>query len=448
MSARSLEDGWVRLHPLTPLLKGGRFGLVIVAGLGQQGVRAGTSVRTAALLLGAGVLLAVLFGYLAWRALRYRVTDTELQVESGVLTRRSRRVPLARLQAVDVVRPLYARVLGLAELRLEVVGGGDAEAPLAFLGDEDAARLRTRLLDLAAGRPAGPAGLVVDVTAPERVLVAVPSGTLVASVLLGPPVVAAALLLLATGVAAVVDLHSAGGVLFGAVPVLLGVGSFAVRRLLGEYGFTVAESTDGLRLRQGLLDTRSQTIPPGRIQVVRVLEPLLWRPFGWVRVEVDVAGYGKQGSDQQVTGALLPVAPRELADRLVARVLGATLPPVDRRVPMRARWLAPLSRRRLAVGVDARHLVARSGVLTTTTDVVPLAKVQSLRLVQGPLQRRLRLASLAVDTAGRRLPGARAPHRGDADALLAEVTGLARQARLATTSGPVPWPVSPGTAAP
>ena len=42
---------------------------------------------------------------------------------------------LARVQAVDVVKPFYARVLGLAELRLEVVGGGggDAEAPLAFL---------------------------------------------------------------------------------------------------------------------------------------------------------------------------------------------------------------------------------------------------------------------------------------------------------------------------
>ncbi len=443
MSAGPPTDGWVRLHPLTPLLKGGRFGLLLLALLGQQGVRGGTSVRTTALLLGVGIPLGVLFGFIAWRAMRYRVTDGELQVESGVLTRRSRRVPLARLQAVDVVRPLYARVLGLAELRLEVVGGGDAEAPLAFLGDDDATRLRTRLLDLAAGRPAGPAGPAVAVPAPEHVLVAVPSGTLVASVLLGPPVVVAALLLLATGIVAVVDLETAGGVLLGAVPLLLGVGSFAVRRLLGEYGFTVAESPDGLRLRQGLLDTRSQTIPPGRIQVVRVLEPLLWRPFGWVRVEVDVAGYSNRGNDQQVTGALLPVAPRDLADRLVARVLGAALPPADRHVPERARWLAPLSRRRLAVGLDGRHLVASSGVLTTTTDVVPLAKVQSLRLVQGPLQRRLRLASLAVDTAGRRLPGALAPHRGDADALLAEVATLARQARLATAATLAPSRAGP-----
>ncbi|MBC7374742.1 MAG: PH domain-containing protein [Frankiales bacterium] len=420
-------DGWVRLHPLTPLLRGGRFAVVLLAFVGQAGVRnAEDRSQAVALLFGIGVPLAVLYGYVAWRAMRYRVTATELQVESGVLTRRSRRVPLARVQAVDVVRPLYARVLGLAELRLEVVGGGDAEAPLAFLSDEDAARLRTRLLDLSAGRSVddAPAPAV-----PERVLVAVPTGVLVASTLLGPPAVTAVALLLVVLVTAAVDVQAAGGVVLGAVPLLLGVGSFAVRRLMSEYGFTVAESPDGLRLRHGLLDTRSQTIPAGRIQVIRILRPLLWRPFGWVRVEVDVAGYSGGGEQQAATGALLPVAPRELADRLVARVLGSELPLADRPAPRAARWRAPLSARRLSVGLDGAHLVSTYGVLTTTTDVVPLAKVQSLRVTQGPWQRALGLSSLHADTAGRRLPGAVAPHRRDTAALLDEARALARAAR-------------------
>ena len=428
-----LTDGWVRLHPLTPLLRGGRFALLLFALLGQQGARGAVDGRTVALLLGVGLPVAVLLGYLAWRAMRYRITATELQVESGVLTTRSRRVPLARVQAVDVVRPFYARVLGLAELRLEVVGGGgDAEAPLAFLTDDDALRLRTRLLDLSAGRSALD-GAAPAPPVPERVLVTVPTGTLVASVLLGAPAVVAALLVVAVLVTSVLDLQTAAGLALGSVPLLLGVGSFAVRRLLSDYGFTVAESPDGLRLRHGLLDTRSQTIPAGRIQVVRVREPLLWRPFGWVRVEVDVAGYSG-GGEQQVTGALLPVAPRDLAQRLVARVLGAELPAVDRRVDARARWLAPLSWRRLGVGLDARHLVTTYGVLTTTTDVVPLAKVQSLRVLEGPLQRRLGLSSLAVDTAGRRLPGALAQHRGDTASLLAEAAARARTARVASAA--------------
>jgi putative membrane protein len=376
----------------------------------------------------------VAFGWLAWRAMRYRLTDTELQVESGVLTTRSRRVPLARLQSVDVVRPLFARFLGLAELRMEVVGGGaGAEAPLSYLSEDDAEALRIRLLQLASGRGA------VDVTAaeePQRVLVVVPGGPLVWSTLLGAPVQVVAVLLPVLVVVALVDLSYVPGLLLGAAPLLFGVGSFAVRRVLTEYGFTVAEAADGLRLSQGLLDTRSSTIPPGRVQTVRVTQPLLWRPFGWVRVEVDVAGYAAGGDQQVTTGALLPVAPRELAERLVARVLGSPLPVADVRPPTSARLRAPASYRRLAIGVDDRHLVSTYGIATTTVDVVPLAKVQSLRWTQGPLQRRLGLSSVHVDTAGRRLPGTVAVHRGarEGEVLLAELTRAARAAR-AVSSG-------------
>jgi putative membrane protein len=420
---------WVRLHPLTPLLRGARFGLVLLAVLGQQGLRASEPLVTLGL-LAVGVLLAAALGWVSWRATRYRLTDHELQVDSGVLTRRSRRVPLARLQSVDVVRPLFARLLGLAELRLEVAGGGDTEAPLQYLAEADAHRLRGQLLDLAAGRSsaAPQAGSAV----PERVLVTVPTGPLVWSTVLGAPVVLLVLLLVALAAVAVVDPRAAGAFLLGAGPLVLGVGATAVRRVLAEYGFTVAESPDGLRLRHGLLETRSATIPPGRVQVVRVREPLLWRPLGWVRVEVDVAGYAGNGSEEQAaTSALLPVAPRELAAALVARVLGGELPPPDRRPPSAARRRAPLQWPRLAAGLDDRHVVSTYGVLTTTLDVVPLAKVQSIRLVEGPWQRRLGLASVRLDTAGRRLPGTVLLHRDaeEARALVADLTGRARTAR-------------------
>ena len=428
MTAPASDEGWLRLHPLTPLLRGGRFALLLLALVGQQGLRESPPEAVAGL-LGIGLPAGVLFGWLSWRAMRYRVTATELQVESGVLTKRSRRVPLARVQAVDVVRPFYARVLGLAELRLEVVGAGDAEAPLAFLAEDRAGALRTQLLDLAAGRDAA----ADDAPAPaaDRVLVSVPTGPLVWSTLLGPPLVAVALVVVVVGGTLAVAPSQAGAVAFPALPLLFGVGSFAVRRILSEYGFTVAESADGLRLRHGLLDTRSQTIPAGRVQAVRVREPLLWRRFGWVRVEVDVAGYSAGREEQAATSALLPVAPRQLAADLVARVLGGPLPPADRPVPRVARWRAPLQARRLRVGLDDRHVVTTSGAVTTVTDIAPLSKVQSVRLTQGPYERRLRLASVHVDTAGRRLPGAVAAHRDErgAGALLEEITERARSAR-------------------
>jgi putative membrane protein len=169
------------------------------------------------------------------------------------------------------------------------------------------------------------------------------------------------------------------------------------------------------------------------VQAVRIREPLLWRRYGWVRVEVDVAGYGPGREEQAATSALLPVAPRVLALDLVARVLGGPLPVADRPVPRAARWRAPLQARRLRVGLDARHLVTTSGAVTTVTDLAPLAKVQSVRLSQGPYQRRLGLASVHVDTAGRRLPGAVGAHRcaHDAQALLEQVVAASRGARTA-----------------
>ena len=424
------EGGWARLHPLTPVLRGGRFALLLLVVVGQQGLRDSPWEAMAAI-FGIGVPAGALVGYLSWRAMRYRVTPTELQVESGIVTKRSRRVPLARVQAVDVVRPFYARVLGLAELRLEVVGAGEAEAPLAYLPEEQAERLRTQLLDLAAGRDPAQEGMPAP--EPDRVLVTVPTGPLIWSTLLGAPLAVVVALLLTLLVTLPIGPEATGVVMVAALPLLLGVGSFAGRRVLAEYGFTVAESADGLRLRHGLLDTRAQTIPAGRVQAVRVREPLLWRRFGWVRVEVDVAGYSGGGEEQAATGALLPVAPKALAEALVARVLGGPLPVAEHRVPPAARWRAPLQFRRLKVGLDARHVVAASGVLTTTTDIAPLAKVQSLRRTQGPYERRLGLSSLHVDTAGRRLPGAVLPHRSraEAEALLEELAVRARAARTA-----------------
>src|SRR5204863_420924 len=74
-----------------------------------------------------------------------------VQLRPRVLRNRAGRVRLDRLEAVDVVRPLVARALGLAELRLEVAGGGSSEAPLAYLSEDAAQRLRAELLARAAG---------------------------------------------------------------------------------------------------------------------------------------------------------------------------------------------------------------------------------------------------------------------------------------------------------
>ncbi len=52
----------------------------------------------------------------------------------------------ARIQAVDIVRPLLARMLGLSELRIRLAGSGSSDGRLAFLSDTQANELRFVLL--------------------------------------------------------------------------------------------------------------------------------------------------------------------------------------------------------------------------------------------------------------------------------------------------------------
>jgi uncharacterized protein len=50
------------------------------------------------------------------------------------------------------------------------------------------------------------------------------------------------------------------------------------------------ERHEDLIVARGVMVQRLTVVPYGRIQAVRQVEPLLWRPFGWCRLEVEVAG--------------------------------------------------------------------------------------------------------------------------------------------------------------
>jgi putative membrane protein len=210
----------------------------------------------------------------------------------------------------------------------------------------------------------------------------------------------------------------------------------AVRPFLTFFGFTVADSPDGLRLRFGLTSHQLQTVPPGRVQAVRIESPILWRHRGWVRVVINVAGSPEQNEAKEHPRVLLPAGPVDVAHMLIQRVLpgvevqAVPLAPVSRR----ARSRAPLQWRRLAVGGDSRVFVARHGWLVPTLDAVPHARVQSVRVSQGPWQRRLGLATVHLDsTPGPIKPKAAQRPAAEARAL-AEAQVVA--SRLARQSAP------------
>ena len=125
----------------------------------------------------------------------------------------------------------------------------------------------------------------------------------------------------------------------------------------------------------------------GSVQAVHLVEPFLWRPFGWCRLEVDVAGRVRDRSDaergKRRLRTLLPVGTRAEAARLLALLVPGAPQPAGR-PPRRARWKSPLRYRQLSFAFDERYAVTTGGRLARTASWVPLTKVQSLRRVEGP----------------------------------------------------------------
>ena len=223
--ARLADGEWHRVHPLTPAIRSWQLVIFIlliavqnVGGDVAQGDLPSLSAPHPGgrLLAGGGavvlaIVLAVLgVAWLSWRMTRFRVTVDALELHSGVLFRQQRRARLDRLQAVDVVQPLFARLAGLARITLEVAGGSGSAVTLSYLTESQATSLRNHLLARAAGlhyetdeAPEAPEHHVVDVPAPR----------LIGSLLLSAPAIITVVVVVAAMAAAATAAKTASTVM-------------------------------------------------------------------------------------------------------------------------------------------------------------------------------------------------------------------------------------------
>jgi putative membrane protein len=497
--ARStLSDGeWHRMHPLTPLIRGGLFLIVvlgfIVANLRDRlieifvpwlapGFRGdapedpidyvlGHDLVLLVLLgvLGAIVLLVALFA-LSWRFHTFRITGDDVEVRSGVLFRTHRRAPLDRVQGVNLTRPLVARLVGLA--KLEVVGAGlDANVRLEYLSTANAEAVRHDILQLASGRTlgeAGPAagsrswrtgaattvaegvtGLVGEVEEaadePDSV-VRIPPGRLIGSVLLSDTTI---VLLLISIAAVVAMLNGAPWLILSLVPLALGFGAYAMRSVTRSLRYAIAPTVHGVRIVFGLFTTVTEILPPGRVHAVQVRQPLLWRPAGWWTITINRLSGTRSGQEAaEAFTRVLPVGTRADAERVIALLLpwldeqerelvfsngllAASAAGPFTTTPARRRFMRPISWRRNGFVLSDRALFLRRGRIWRSLAIVPLARVQSMAVHQGPIYRMLHLALVRAHTvAGTVYTGIGAIDRNDAMNLFAdaEARSIARAA--------------------
>ena len=389
--------------------------LPAIVGGASVGGDFGATVRWILVILAVPSLLAAIA---QWLAFRFRVSDDELIIDSGVLGRRRRVIPLARVQNIDLEQSLLERLAGVAELRIETASGGrETEAGLSVLALDEAQTLQARLLERRAvlrGRPeAGAAAGVqaaVDATGPGADGGAgrgaegdTRPGPAPAAAPIGPPrrvlrlstadlAVAGATSneagLIAAGMATLIEIGGdfgglewlgrwlddrfAGGMGVGVTEALLGglvlvvvfivlgwIGSVVVT-MVRFHGFTLTRHGDDLRREYGLLSRHRTTVPLERVQAVRIEESLLRRPLGLVALKIETAGTGPGQRGDGAAGraeAYVPIARRGEVGRLLAEVFE------DARFDgVELQPVAPVSRRRAFLRLAIPIAAAAAGL--------------------------------------------------------------------------------------
>ena len=471
-----------RLHGFTVVSRGLQLArqllLPAIVGGASAGGGIGGTIQWILLILS---VPSVVLAFAQWLAFRFRVEGDDLIIDSGVLARRRRVIPLARVQNIDLEQGLIERLAGVARLRLETASGGaDTEASLAVLSVGEAHALQAEMMRRR-NRARGAASLPGDVssdpeqapgTVAERPVdeTAGPSRVLLRLGLADLAIAGATSNesgLIAAGLATMIQVagdfgqwawieavtepvlgRSAGlgfaaavvaGVVLAALFFVLGWVVSIAATLVRFHGFTLTRVGDDLRREYGLFSRHRSTVPLERVQAVRIEETLLRRPLGLTALKIETAGAGPGRSDQPGgrAEAFVPLARRRDVGRLLAEVFedarfeGVAFQPVD-----------PVSRRRsftrlalpilvgtgiLAVfhrgavglallllpawavaGAQYRargwarasgYALARGGVLTRVTWVVPERKIQTLHLRESPFQRRWGVGTVMIDTA-------------------------------------------------
>lgn len=470
-------EDWHHLHPLTYARRVvgtvvSAVGVATVANASaivswMSGDEVASEFNVGAIFLGIAAIAAIvaavscLYCYLSWKTTRYAVSSTAVWYRSGILGRAQRHARLSRIQAVNVSYSLLGRIVGLGFLDIEVAGGADSSIKLGLLRARRLEELRALLLALASGaidEVVDPSADAVASTvgrrsgaspleAPERRVFKVGFVKLLVSMLatfnnavaLFFGVFLLFLNVFLEGHVGVTSVMRFVGILVGAFSLLWGVWA----RFDREFGFTASIAADGVHIKRGLTARRHVTIPPGRIHALEVTQPLIWRIFGWYRVEITQAGNAKTTNDESnnkdrmqvdvASDVLLPVGNR--ADLL--RAIAIAIPDLgvddpdgfltslragtreDRwmiPIPPSARILDPIVYSRRAFSVTDAVFAIRDGFFNLRFSIIPITHIQSVSLHQGPIQRWRRVATVRAELVPGRVAST-AEHVGDGRSL-------------------------------
>jgi putative membrane protein len=281
-----------------------------IGGSGRLWVAIGVGLAAAA--------IGVAMSYIGWRRTTYTIGETDIRVDSGVLSRAARSVPFERIQDVSLEAKPLPRLLGLVAVKFETGAGGADDLALAYLTKAEGERLRQLVRErreeevAASADPADPAAAPAADEQGE-VLYALTPGRLLTFGLFEFSLAVFAVL---GGALQYVDnvtdldvwnvdlwygwLKEQGSTVatlgpyaqaLGAVAGVFGllvIGSVTgvVRTVLRDWGFTLTRSPRGFRRQRGLLTRTDVVMPVHRVQGLVIGTGLLRYRFGWHSLSV------------------------------------------------------------------------------------------------------------------------------------------------------------------
>jgi putative membrane protein len=406
MRSSVIDGQWHRLDPktiaavttlvLAPLVPTAAIMVI-------SGTRPVTLLVTALIWVGIGMLIAALTA-VDWWFTWYRITAERFELRKGSLTRSHRWIPRDRIRSVDLTADPSHRLFRVATVKVGtgVQAGDTSELKLDSIARHHAETLRQELLfrgsstsDTTPNIPLATAGGATAVNAVsteaghEHTLARLNPSWLRYSALtvslalivwgaIGSAIGSFSELLKAVGfygtLADTVRSLSLGVAIAVGLAIVLAVGALGAIALSVEmwWGFRLTrERGDTLRVKRGLLTTRSVSLEERRLRGIELAEPLLLRWAGGARLNAVATGLKQKQEDHQPENkALLPPAPRAEVQRVTTAVLREPHSPIEG--PLRPHPRAAL-RRRITWAFASAVPVVTAAVVAVVIGWVPTA---------------------------------------------------------------------------
>ena len=370
--SRAIEH---RLHPLSigfslgSQLRRAIFPLIV--GGASANFLGVVELRTVLLI---GLIPLVVGSVVRYLTFRYRYEEAELVIRSGLLFRRERHVPYARIQNLDAVQGVFHRVLGVVEVKLQTGGGQEPEATLTVLPLPALEALRQRVRE--GKREAAEEGIAEDGTAGEEAATAIRESP--TAMPAEPPV----------------DPTLAGSV-EGRTLLHLPARELLLHGLLQNRGMVLIAAAFGLAWELGIFERASD----------------------WIAGEQSWIGPAVEGAASDVVAAGILVTVVAISALVAGFVIFARM--------LSVAWtLVRLHDYRVVRSEEG--LRATFGMLTQVAATIPLRRVQTVTIHEGPLQRWAGRVAVGVQTAG----GSQAGQSGNADPHRHRLAPILRRDRL------------------